>query len=65
MALTGGDDYEILAAVPPRSARDFIAEAKAGARVPVTQIGKIARGRGGPVVIGLTWQADDPRHRVL
>jgi thiamine-monophosphate kinase len=51
--LTGGDDYEILAAIPPREAAEFAAKAKA-ARVPVTRIGKLVRGRGGPVVVGRT-----------
>jgi thiamine-monophosphate kinase len=51
--LTGGDDYEILAAIPPREAAEFAAKAKA-ARVPVARIGKLKRGRGGPVVIGRT-----------
>ncbi|MBN8995784.1 MAG: thiamine-phosphate kinase [Rhizobiales bacterium] len=52
-ALTGGDDYEILAAIPPREAAEFAAKAKA-ARVPVARIGRLVRGRGGPVVIGRT-----------
>jgi thiamine-monophosphate kinase len=51
--LTGGDDYEILAAIPPREAAEFAAKAKA-ARVPVARIGRLLRGRGGPVVIGRT-----------
>lgn len=37
-ALTGGDDYEILCAVPPDRACDFVAEARA-AGVDVTKIG--------------------------
>jgi len=52
-ALTGGDDYEILAAIPPREAAEFASKAKA-ARVPVARIGRLSRGRGGPVVIGRT-----------
>ena len=52
-ALTGCYDYEFLAAIPPREAAEFTAKAKA-ARVPVARIGRLVRGRGGPVVIGRT-----------
>lgn len=38
IALTGGDDYEILCAIPPDHACDFVAEARA-AGVDVTKIG--------------------------
>jgi thiamine-monophosphate kinase len=49
--LTGGDDYEILCTVPKRSGAAFAAAAgKAG--VPVTRIGVMTPGRGGPIVIG-------------
>jgi thiamine-monophosphate kinase len=50
-AITGGDDYEILAAIPPKSAAAYEkAASKAG--VPVTRIGRIERGRGQPVILG-------------
>lgn len=44
-ALTGGDDYEILCAVPPDKAESFRAAAKS-AGVPVSEIGLIAEGDG-------------------
>jgi thiamine-monophosphate kinase len=44
-AVTGGDDYEILAAVPPGSKRGFVAAATAG-EVPVTEIGLLLPGEG-------------------
>ena len=44
-ALTGGDDFEILCAVPPQKAAGFRAAAEAAA-VPVTEIGAIAAGEG-------------------
>ncbi len=50
-ALTGGDDYEIVAAVPPARAVAFQRDA-ARAGVPVTFIGRIVKGKGGPVVLG-------------
>jgi thiamine-monophosphate kinase len=49
--LTGGDDYEILATVPPKSAKAF-STAAAAAGVPVAQIGEITRGKGPPTVLG-------------
>ena len=49
-AVTGGDDYEILASVPPGSALAFEAAADAAA-VPVTRIGEVASGLGPPRVI--------------
>lgn len=49
VVLNGGDDYEVLATVPPRSAVAFqVAAATAG--VPVARIGAIAAGKGPPVV---------------
>jgi thiamine-monophosphate kinase len=45
--LTGGDDYEILAAVPPERARAF-EEASSGTGVPVTRIGTIEAGTKPP-----------------
>ena len=47
--LNGGDDYEILATVPPAAAPAFTADAEA-AGVTVTRIGEIVAGRGPPVV---------------
>ena len=47
--LTGGDDYEIVAAVPDASVAAFAAEAK-GKGVPVTAIGRIS-GSGGAVTV--------------
>jgi thiamine-monophosphate kinase len=50
-ALTGGDDYEILAAVPPERAGPF-AEALAAAGVDAVAIGRIAAGGGPPSFAG-------------
>jgi thiamine-monophosphate kinase len=46
-ALTGGDDYEILASIPPQNASVFEARA-AEAGVAVTRIGHVLRGDGAP-----------------
>jgi len=46
-ALTGGDDYEILCAVPPDAVSAFLAEARA-AGVPVAEIGTVEAGDGPP-----------------
>ena len=43
--LTGGDDFEVVATIPPAKLAAFRAAAKA-ARVPVTEIGRITTGRG-------------------
>ena len=43
VAATGGDDYEILCAVPEARARDFVVAAKA-AGTPVTAIGAVIEG---------------------
>jgi thiamine-monophosphate kinase len=51
IALTGGDDYEILATVPAGRAAKFTSEAEA-AGVPVARIGRIVEGRAPPVVLG-------------
>lgn len=48
---SGGDDYEILAAVPPDSVSEFMA-ASAGARCPVTRIGICENGLAGLTLIG-------------
>ena len=45
LALTGGDDYEILCTVPPDRAASFRAAAQT-AGVDVTEIGEIASGQG-------------------
>jgi thiamine-monophosphate kinase len=47
-ALTGGDDYEILASIPPQNASVFEGRA-AEAGVPVTRIGHVLRGDGAPL----------------
>lgn len=44
-ALTGGDDYEVLAAVPPAQASAFLADA-AALQFRVTRIGEIIDGEG-------------------
>jgi thiamine-monophosphate kinase len=46
-ALTGGDDYEILASVPSAKASLFEAAASV-AGIPVTRIGEVAAGQGAP-----------------
>jgi len=43
--LTGGDDFEVVATIPPGKLVAFRAAAKA-ARVPVTEIGRITAGKG-------------------
>ncbi len=45
VAVTGGDDYEILASVPEAAARGFETAARA-AGVPVTAIGRVVAGTG-------------------
>ncbi len=47
--LTGGDDYEVLCAVPEGKFHDF-AEAAGMAGVPVTAIGRIEEGEGVAVI---------------
>jgi thiamine-monophosphate kinase len=47
--LGGGDDYEILATIPPDRLPAFTAEA-ADAGAPVTAIGRVTAGSGRPVV---------------
>jgi thiamine-monophosphate kinase len=56
-ALTGGDDYEILAAVPIGNTENFRVAARA-AGVAVTEIGRIETGKAPPQFIG-------PDRRVL
>jgi thiamine-monophosphate kinase len=50
-ALTGGDDYEILATVTKSRAGRFAAAARS-AGVPVTRIGRIVEGSDPPLVLG-------------
>jgi thiamine-monophosphate kinase len=50
-ALTGGDDYEILAAVPAGKVESFRAGARA-AGVAVTEIGRLEAGKAAPRFIG-------------
>ena len=54
--LTGGDDYELLMAVPPDRAGDLVAAAQMAA-VPVTRIGQFMAGPADVHVIGLTLPA--------
>ena len=49
--LTGGDDYEILCAVPPDTVPAFLADARA-AGVPVAAIGAVAGGDEAPAFVG-------------
>ena len=51
--LTGGDDYEILAAIPPGKQEAFRRAAQA-AGVPVTRIGSLSEGDGGVTFVGAT-----------
>jgi len=53
--LTGGDDYEILAAVPPDRLDAFRAEAIV-AGVPVTVIGRMVEGNAAPIAIDAAGQ---------
>ncbi len=54
--LTGGDDYEILAAVPPDRAADF-EKAAADAGIPVRRIGVATRGTTAPLFRGPAGEA--------
>ncbi|MFN3482368.1 MAG: thiamine-phosphate kinase [Rhabdaerophilum calidifontis] len=58
-ALTGGDDYEILAAVPLEQAAAFTAGAER-AGVPVTGIGRLL-----PAGSGIVWRGDDGAARLF
>ena len=51
VALTGGDDYEILCTVPDAETAAFVAAA-ATAGVPITEIGRVAAGDGEARVVG-------------
>lgn len=46
LCLTGGEDYEMLAAVPPEAARAFELDVRR-AGIPVTRIGRFVEGRQG------------------
>jgi thiamine-monophosphate kinase len=46
LALTGGEDYELLFAVAPRRRRAFLAAASRAGRLPVTSIGRLTREPG-------------------
>ena len=58
LAVTGGDDYEILCAVPPTKSQAFEAAARA-ADTPVTHIGEVAPPGRAPVFLG---RDGAPRH---
>lgn len=51
LVLTGGDDYEILCAIPPERV-DLFRERAAAVKVTVTDIGEFVEGRMPPRVIG-------------
>lgn len=57
-ALTGGDDYEILCAVPPDDLSAFLAEARM-AGVPAAAIGTVAAGDGAPLFLDTEGRAMD------
>jgi thiamine-monophosphate kinase len=46
LALSGGEDYELLFAVSPRQRRAFEAAAKQGGKPAVTRIGRLSREPG-------------------
>jgi thiamine-monophosphate kinase len=43
--LTGGDDFEVVATIPPRKLKAFVAAARRDG-VPVTEIGRVTAGKG-------------------
>lgn len=51
VVLSGGDDYEVLAAIPAEKS-DAFRDAAAAADVPVSDIGEITAGEGAPRFIG-------------
>ena len=53
VVLNGGDDYEILATVPPKSAAAYVSAASA-VGAPVTRIGEILAGKEPPSVVDAT-----------
>ena len=57
-AVTGGDDYEILCAVPPARASAFEATAE-GAGVTVTNIGDVTQAGAAALFLGLSGEARD------
>jgi thiamine-monophosphate kinase len=54
--IAGGDDYEVLCAVPP-ARWPSLAEAAAAAGVSITQIGTISEGQGPPTFLGASGSA--------
>lgn len=58
--LAGGDDYEVLAAIPPASLDQFMAAARA-AGVPATDIGVVTAGRDEPKFVWNGRQLDFAR----
>ncbi|MDB5649330.1 MAG: thiamine-monophosphate kinase, partial [Hyphomicrobiales bacterium] len=60
-ALTGGDDYEILASVGPEQAAAFEAAART-AGVAVTRVGVVAAEAGAPQLIDEAGQIKDFSH---
>jgi thiamine-monophosphate kinase len=46
LALSGGEDYELLFAVPRRRRRSFLAAAQRWSGLPVTRVGRITKDRG-------------------
>ncbi|HYN07241.1 MAG TPA: thiamine-phosphate kinase [Vicinamibacterales bacterium] len=46
LALSGGEDYELLFLVRPRQRRAFLAAAQKGGRLPVTRVGRLIREPG-------------------
>ena len=57
-ALAGGEDYELLFAVPPRKRRRFHGAVAAGGDVPVTRIGRLTKAPG-------LWREDDGQNSPL
>ena len=51
IAATGGDDYELLASVPPANAEGFEASA-AAAGIAVTALGEVVEGAEAPIFVG-------------
>jgi thiamine-monophosphate kinase len=49
--LTGGDDYEVVCAIPPHKVASFIVAAD-NAGVVVTEIGVVEKGRAGVRFVG-------------
>jgi thiamine-monophosphate kinase len=58
LALSGGEDYELLFAVPRRRRRSFLASAQRWSGLPVTRIGRLTKDRG-------VWLSRDGRREPL